>query len=81
MIRGLKVLSPKKAATGFGGGCTYLSGVAEWNGSETPVFVFFKEEEEGKVEQMVLSGSMTFDACRHDFVVGHGLSLWEAELK
>ncbi len=81
MIRGIKVLSPKKAATGFGGGRTYLSGVADWNGSETPVFVFFKEEEDEKVEQMVLSSSMTFDAGRYDFVVGHGLSLWDAELK
>ena len=81
MIRGLKVLSPKKAATGFGGGRTYLSGVAEWNGSATPVFVFFKEEEEAMVEKMALSGSMTFDAGRHDFVVGHGLSLWDVELK
>jgi len=81
MIRELKVFSLKKTATGFGGGRTYLSGVAKWNGSETPVFVFFKEEEEEKVEQMVLSGSMTFDASHHDFVVGHGLSLWDAELK
>jgi hypothetical protein len=82
MIRGLKVLSPKKSATGMDGGHTYLSGFAEWKGRKTPVFVFLKDEaEEKKIEEAVLDSAVTFDAPRHDFVVGHGLSLFEAELR
>lgn len=82
MIHGLKVDSPKKSATGFGGGHLYLSGTANWDGRKTPVFVFLKnEDEEKKVEVTVIDGPLFFDAQRHDFVEGHGLSLWGAELK
>ncbi len=82
MIRGLKVESPKKSGTGMDGGHTYVSGTADWEGRKTPVFVFLKdEEEEKKIEALVMSVPLTFDAQRHDFVSGHGLSLWEAELK
>lgn len=64
------------------GGLTYVSGVTDWNGSETSVFVFLKDqEEERKVEQAVLAGPMRFDAARYDFVIGHGLSVFDAELK
>jgi hypothetical protein len=82
MIRGLKVFSPRKAATGMDGGHAYVCGTTEWNGSETPVFVFLKDHvEEGKLEDAMLAGPMTFDAARHDFVLGHGLSLFDAEIK
>jgi len=75
-------VSPKKPATGFGGGHSYLSGIAIWEGRTTPVFVFLKdEEEEKKIEAVAIDGPLTFDAQRYDFVAGHGLSLWEAELK
>ena len=82
MIRGLIVRSPKKSATGMDGGHTYVSGVTDWNGSETSVFVFLKDqEEERKIEEAVLTRQMRFDAPRFDFVVGHGLSVFDAELK
>jgi hypothetical protein len=82
MIRGLKVESPQKSATGFGGGHSYLSGTADWKGRKTPVFVFLKDEdEEKKLEAVVIDGPLLFDGKRHDFVSGHGLSLWGAELK
>lgn len=82
MIRGLKVESPKKSATGMDGGHTYISGTTQWDGSQTPVFVFLKDKaEEKKIEEAVFDDSIFFDAKRHDFVVGHGLSLWEAELR
>lgn len=82
MIRDLTVHSPRKSATGMDGGHTYVSGVTEWNGSETAVFVFLKDqEEERKIEDAVLDGPMRFDAPRFDFVVGHGLSVFDAELK
>jgi len=73
MIRGLKVDSPKISGTGMDGGHTYLSGIADWEGRKTPVFVFLKDkEEEKKIESLVISGPLKFDAPRHDFVVGQG---------
>ena len=63
------------------GGHVYISGVAEWKGSETSVFVFLKDQEEEKIGDTDLGASMTFDAERYDFVVGHGLSLFGAEIK
>ncbi len=82
MIRGLKVSSAKRAATGMDGGHTYVSGITIWNGDEVPVFVFLKNpDEEKRIDDALITGPLVFDALRYDFVIGHGLSLFDAEQK